>query len=92
MQITRPKGANYPLTINLTNVPILGFFPCSKIADLKILPPAQTEKSANISTKITPRTGCQKGMVTCVASLTGINIGVNGGNKEAQIAKLLIGF
>ena len=60
--------------------------------DRKILPPAQTARIVKIVIPITPTIGCHIGMVTGVAWRTIISIGVNGGNSETQVAKLLIGF
>ena len=58
---------------------------------LKILPPAQTEKTVKISTAKRPATGCQNGIVTGVDNLSNIINGVKGGNKDSPVEKLLKG-
>ena len=61
------------------------------MATLKIRPPAQTNKTVNNKTPISPTIGCQTGILSGVAIRSVINIGVKGGIRDIQVLKLLKG-
>ena len=82
----------YLLKIYRNKVTILGLSPCIIIADLKILAPAHTLNAVNINTPKSPAKGCQTGMITDVACLNTISIGVQIGNNDKPVAKLLKGL
>ena len=69
----------------------LGGFPCIKMPILKIRPAAQTDKRVRPSIPIRPIQGCHMGIPAGELSLRSISIGVKGGNREVQVAKLLVG-
>ena len=83
---------NYPFMIYFSMVPNFGRLPTMMMHDLNNRPPAQTDRAVNKNIPIKPTMGCHIGIVTGVACLISINIGVNGGNNEAQVAKAPNGF
>ena len=68
-----------------------GGVPCMRIATRNILPPAQTKIIVKRITPNKPTIGCQKGILSGVAILSVINIGVKGGISDIQVEKLLNG-
>ena len=81
----------YPLKAYLNKTDSLGFWPLVSINALNIRDPRYTEKIVNKTTPIRPTTGCQAGMLTGVACLISISIGVKGGNRDNPVEKLLNG-
>ena len=83
--------AIYPFSAHLTILANLGGVPCMRIATRKIRPPAHTKKMVHNNTPIKPTKGCQAGILSGVANLSVISIGVKNGIRDDQVEKLLSG-
>ena len=88
----RLLNISYPLIMYFNIVPNFGLLPTIIMLERKILPPAHTARMVKINIPITPIIGCHIGISTGVDWRTSISIGVKGGKREAQVAKLLMGF
>jgi hypothetical protein len=79
---------SYLLKAYLNRFAMVGFCPWIRMAVLNIRAPIQMVNKVNRITPTNPAIGCQMGMVTGVASLITIIVGVNGGIRERVVARL----